>query len=163
MSLTERRPPQPTTVGATAVTDPVDAFLAAVEAGAIAGCTVWSDDAVVDATVPEWRFTIAGADAIRDEYRRWFTDPGRFEELRRLPVEGGEVVEYLLTWTRGGVPHASHHVHVLTVRDGAIVADTVMCGGRWSAALLAEMAAAEAERRATAAGGAAGEREATGG
>jgi len=46
------------------------------------------------------------------------------------------------TWTEGGVPHAVHHVHVLAVGDGRITADTVMCGGRWSAALLAEMEAA---------------------
>jgi hypothetical protein len=87
-----------------------------------------------------------GADAIRDEYGRWFAHPGRFEEMRRLAVPDGEVVEYVLTWTERGVPHAAHHVHVLTVRDGAIAADTVMCGGRWPAALLAEMAAAEAGR-----------------
>ena len=141
MTATRAVVPTPTTDST------VQGFLDAVEAGDIGGCRVWADDAVVDATVPNWRFTITGADAIRAEYGRWFAHPGRFEELRRLPVADGEVVEYLLTWTEGGVPHAAHHVHVLTVRDGAIVADTVMCGGRWSAALLAEMAEASAARR----------------
>jgi hypothetical protein len=126
----------------TTTTTAVDRFLAAVEAGAIGGCTAWAADAEVDATVPNWRFTIRGADAIRTEYARWFAEPGRFEELRRWPVADGEVVEYLLSWTEQGVPHAAHHVHLLTVRDGAIVHDTVMCGGRWSAGLLAEMEAA---------------------
>jgi hypothetical protein len=42
------------------------------------------------------------------------------------------------------VPHAGHDLHVLTVRDARIVADTVFCGGRWPASVLAEMAAAHA-------------------
>ncbi len=43
-----------------------------------------------------------------------------------------------------GVPHAAHHMHLLRVADGRIVSDTVMCGGRWPAGLLAEMEAASA-------------------
>lgn len=39
-------------------------------------------------------------------------------------------------------PH--NHMHRLTVRGGRIVADTVFCGGRWPASLLAEMEAASA-------------------
>jgi len=35
-------------------------------------------------------------------------------------------------------------MHLLTVRDDLIVADTVFCGGRWPAALLAEREAADA-------------------
>jgi hypothetical protein len=142
MSTTAPAPTDPVTAATATTAATVQVFLDAVEAGAIPTCDVWSADAAVDATVPNWRFTIRGPDAIRAEYGRWFTHPGRFEELRRLPVAGGEVVEYLLTWTEGGVPHAVHHVHVLAVGDGRITADTVMCGGRWSAALLAEMEAA---------------------
>jgi len=108
----------------------------------VAGCDAWSADAVLDATVPNWRFRVVGASAIRGEYAGWFADPGRFEQLHRWPTSDGEVVEYTLTWTEHGVPHAAHHVHLLTVRDDRIVADTVVCGGRWSAALLAEMEAA---------------------
>jgi hypothetical protein len=118
----------------------VDQFLTAVESGEIAGCGVWRDDAVLDATVPNWRFQVTGADAIRAEYAKWFADPGAFEQLRRLRTEDGEVVEYTLTWTEDGVAHAAHHVHLLTVDDGQIVADTVLCGGRWPEPLVAEMA-----------------------
>jgi hypothetical protein len=96
---------------------------------------------VLDATVPNWRFTTRGGDAIRAEYGRWFADAGHFEYLRRLPTAGGEVVDYLLTWEEQGVPHAAHHMHILEVSDGRIAADTVMCGGRWPAGLLAEMEA----------------------
>ena len=124
----------------------VDEFLAAIENASIPGCDVWSADATLDATVPNWRLHAAGAGAIRAEYARWFADPGHFDELHRYAVGGGptEVVEYTLSWTENGVPHAGHHLHVLTVRDDRIVADMVFCGGRWPAALLAEMEAAGA-------------------
>ena len=123
----------------------IDAFLDAVSGATIPACDVWSADAVLDATVPNWRLHANGPDAIRAEYSRWFADPGHFHDLRRYPVEGGsrEVVEYTLSWQERGVPHAAHHMHLLTVRDGRIVSDTVMCGGRWPSSLLAEMEAAD--------------------
>jgi hypothetical protein len=125
---------------------PVDMFLHAIENATIPACDAWSADATLDATVPNWRLHAAGPDAIRAEYARWFADPGHFDELRRYPATGGasEVVEYTLSWSENDVPHAAHHMHLLTVRDGLIVADTVFCGGRWPAALLAEMEAADA-------------------
>jgi hypothetical protein len=123
----------------------VDKFLGAIESAAIPGCDAWSADATLDATVPNWRLRAAGADAIRAEYAKWFADPGRFGELRRHVIDGGtgEVVEYTLSWSENGVPHAAHHLHLLTVRDDRIVADMVFCGGRWPARLLAEMEAAD--------------------
>jgi hypothetical protein len=120
----------------------VDRFTTAIEAGVRVGPGVFADDAVVDATVPNWRWTIRGARAIADTFAGWFADPGDFESLRRTPVAGGEIVEFTLTWQENGIPHACHQSHHLTVRDGSIVADTVFCGGRWNAALLAEMAEA---------------------
>jgi hypothetical protein len=121
-------------------------FLQAIETATIPGCDAWSPDATLDATVPGWRLHAAGPDAIRAEYARWFADPGHFDELRRYPVSGGasEVVEYTLTWTENGVPHAGHHMHLITVRGNRIASDMVFCGGRWPAALLAEMEAADA-------------------
>jgi hypothetical protein len=123
----------------------VDEFLQAIEKAGIPGCDVWSADATLDATVPNWRLHRTGPDAIRSEYARWFADPAQIGELRRYQVADGsaEVIEYTLSWVERGVPHAAHHLHVLTVRDGRIVADTVFCGGRWPASLLAEMEAAD--------------------
>jgi hypothetical protein len=126
----------------------IDQFLDAIKTATIPACDAWSADATLDATVPNWRLHASGADAIRAEYSRWFVDPGQFGEFRRFPVQadGGpsEIVEYTLSWTENGVPHAAHHMHLLTVREDRIVADTVMCGGRWPASLLAEMEAADA-------------------
>ncbi len=120
----------------------VNRFAAAIEAGARVEPGVFAADAVVDATVPNWRWTVRGAEAIGDTFAGWFADPGHFESLRRSPLPDGELLEFTLSWQENGVPHACHQAHRLTVRDGSIVEDTVYCGGRWPAALLAEMAEA---------------------
>jgi hypothetical protein len=120
----------------------IDSFLAAITSGAGIPNDLYAPDATLDATVPNWRFTVRGREAIVAEYGRWFGLPGTLEELVRSALPGGEVVTYLLTWTESGVPHAAHHCHIVAVDDaGRIASDMVFCGGRWPAALLAEMAA----------------------
>jgi hypothetical protein len=127
----------------TAAPTAVDRFVAAIEAGVRVGAGVFAADAVVDATVPNWRWTIRGAADIADTFAGWFADPGRFETVRRTPLPDGELLEFTLTWQENGVPHACHQAHRLTLGDGGIVEDTVFCGGRWPASLLAEMAEAD--------------------
>ena len=122
---------------------PIDRFLAAVADATIQSSNLWSQESTLDATVPNWRFTRRGADEIVAEYSGWFSTRGRFTELRRHQIDRGEVVEYTLAWEEGGVPHAAHHVHILTVDNERIATDTVMCGGRWPASLLAQMEEAE--------------------
>ena len=125
----------------TTTTTAIDDFLAAV-CGDHRG-RPWTDDAVIDAVVPGWRFAISGADAIDRQLRSWFRDPGTLEELRRHPIATGEVVEFTVTWVEDGVPHAARQVHVLEVdHDGRITHDGMWCGGRWPAQLLAQMEAA---------------------
>lgn len=121
----------------------IDRFLDSVRLGRIDECDAWAEDATLDATVPNWRFHRTGADRIKETYRGWFADPGAFEQLRREPTATGEAVAYTLSWTEDGIPHAAHHAHFLDVVDDRIVADTVLCGGRWPASLLAEMEAAD--------------------
>ena len=122
----------------------IDKFLSAVASGDGIPDDVYADDAVLDATVPGWRFSARGGSAIAATYATWFADPADFEELDRHPVEGGEIVRFFLTWTENGVPHGAHHVHLLmTDASGRIATDTVFCGGRWNATLLAQMAEAD--------------------
>ncbi len=133
----------PTGGAGTAGTRTVERFLDAAAAGAGIPTELLAPDVVLDATVPGWRYALSGACAVADEYSSWVADPRGFEELERLPVEGGEVVTYLLTWVERGIPHAAHHCHVLRFDpDGRIARDRFFCGGRWDAGLLAEMAAA---------------------
>jgi hypothetical protein len=122
-------------------TSAIHGLLAGIEAGSVpAG--VFSEDAILDATVPNWRFSVHGGDAVRTELSRWFADPGRFEDLQRTSLPDGELVEFTLTWEEHRVAHACHQAHILRLRNDQIVADTAFCGGRWPAPLLAEMRAA---------------------
>lgn len=124
----------------------VDDFLAAVEAGKGAGVAgLYSDDAVLDATVPNWRFTKRGGEAIAAEYARWFADPAQFRELDRHSTADAELITYFLTWVEDGVPHGAHHSHLISVDkdSGLITYDRVFCGGRWNGDLLGQMEAAE--------------------
>ncbi|HEX3541490.1 MAG TPA: hypothetical protein VHT75_13730 [Acidimicrobiales bacterium] len=120
----------------------VDQFLDAIERATVDRVDVFAVDATVDATVPHWRFTVAGDEAIRAEFSTWYAARGAFDELIRLPLPDGELVSYTLSWEENGIPHACHQVHVLTVAGERILADRVWCGGRWPAQLLAEMEAA---------------------
>jgi hypothetical protein len=123
----------------------IDRFLAAVTSASIASAEdVWSSDAVLDATVPNWHMTINGADAVRAEFAKWYADKGEFEQLDQVPIPTGVAVRFLLTWTEHGIPHAAHQAHFLQIRDDRIVAHQVWCGGRWPADLLAEMEKASA-------------------
>jgi len=120
----------------------IDRMLSAITAGDGVGDDVFAGEATLDATIPGWRFTLGDAESIRRQFAVWFADPGEFEELERLPVTDGEIVTFQLTWTEDGVLHAAHQAHLLRVADDRIVADTMFCGGRWPAPLLAEMARA---------------------
>ncbi len=122
--------------------DPISDFLKAVEAAAIEQTDVYSDDAVLDATVPNWRLCVVGGEAIKAEYSKWFSEPATFVSLERIPVPDGELVIYEHEFMHDGVRHRGHHAHHLVVRDGKIASDTVWCGGKWPEPLLEDMAAA---------------------
>jgi hypothetical protein len=115
-------------------------MLEAIESGTRIGAGVFADDAVLDATVPSWRFTTRGSGPVSEQMAQWYADPGAFEELERIPVPGGEVVRFLLRWSERGAPFAAHQTHLLQVgADGRITADRMFCGGRWDASLLERM------------------------
>jgi hypothetical protein len=120
-------------------TDVVDALLAAVAAGRGVPASLYADDAVLDATVPGWRFEARGAEAVARELSGWYADPGSFGAVSRWAIAGGEVVVFELSWEEAGTPHAAHQGHVLVVDGGRIAHQTAFCGGRWPASLLARM------------------------
>jgi hypothetical protein len=119
----------------------IDALLAGIEAGAVPAA-VFADDVILDATVPNWRYTTRGGPAVQAELSRWYADPGHFNDLHRARLDDGELVEFTLTWEENGVTHMCHQAHILRLRDELVASDTAFCGGRWPAPLIAEMAAA---------------------
>ena len=106
--------------------------------------SLFTDDAVLDATVPNWRLRRSGSDAIAAELSTWYHDPGHVDKLSIRDVANGVAVEVDLSWNDDGVPHACHQMHVIRIAEDRIASDTVFCGGRWPADLLAEMEAANA-------------------
>ena len=133
-----------TTTLPTRLSPTVDRFLDAIAGGAGVPADLLGPEATLDATVPEWRFEVAGSEAVARQYGIWFAAPAAFEELERHAVDGGEVVTYLLAWVQDGTPYAARHCHVLSFDDdGRIARDQFFCGGRWNAARLAEMAAVQ--------------------
>jgi hypothetical protein len=129
--------------------DVVARLLAQLAAGTGVDAELFTPDAALDATVPNWRFSVHGGDAVAAQFTSWFTfdQPGSFDELRRLPTPGGEVVELALQWTEHGTLHACHQSLIIDLDGGRIVRITLFCGGRWPAPLLAEMEAANMAAR----------------
>ena len=123
---------------------PVDRLLTGIEAGTISG-DVFSDDAVLDATVPNWRFSVRGGTAVREQLGLWYADPGQFQSLQRTPLPDGELVEFTLTWTEHDIEHTCHQAHILKLDNGRVTRDTAFCGGRWPAPLVEEMRQAQSE------------------
>lgn len=119
--------------------DVVGEFLAAISEARMQNYDAFAPSAVIDATVPNWRYRVEGSEAIRKELGRWYADPGTFEDLNRTSLPGGELVQFTLCWEENGVPHAAHQAHVIQVDSEGITYDTIWCGGRWPAGLLAQM------------------------
>jgi len=124
--------------------DPAQRLIDSIAAGTGIPADLFAADAVLDATVPHWRYETAGAEAIGLELAKWYKDPATIDKVVRRPIPGGVALELDFSWEDGGVPHAAHQLHLLTLDGPAIAGHTVFCGGRWNAELLAEMEAARA-------------------
>ncbi len=118
----------------------VDEFVAGI-AQADISTRVFHANAVLDATVPNWRYQVRGAAEVQAELTKWYAAPGRFEALQRTGLPDGELVQFTLCWTEEGVVHTCHQAHILQVQHDRVIRDTVWCGGRWPAGLVAEMEA----------------------
>jgi hypothetical protein len=117
----------------------VDAYLDQLAEGVLGTTGLLADDARFAATVPQWRYRVQGADAVRKELGSWFACPTRIVEERRLPTAEGEVLVLGLRWEEGGGTWGAHQIHVLTVVDGRIAEVQAACGGRWSPEVLAHL------------------------
>jgi hypothetical protein len=120
-------------------TDTVSRFLDAAGLGTGVPADLYAEGAVLDATVPMWRFEVHGPAAISSQLSAWFPACATFSELHRAPLPSGELLSFSLAWLEGGNPVAIHQVHLLELRDGKITHQEAWCGGRWDAALQAEI------------------------
>jgi hypothetical protein len=125
----------------TTTADPVTLFLDAVAQGSGIPADIYAPGAVLDATVPNWRLEAHGPAAISGQLSGSYAHPGRLHDVVRSPLPGGALVRFTVAWTEGGIPMAAHQIHVFEVGQGAITHQDVWCGGRWDAALQAEIEA----------------------
>ena len=138
--MTQTAPsPRPLLAGAQPV---VSRLLDAVVSGAGVPAELFAPEAVLDATVPHFRFAQRGPAAVAGQLSSWFADPGDLSELRRTPVDDGEVVSFTLHWFEQGRRMSAHQAHLVTVADDRIARLEVWCGGRWDPATTAEIAVA---------------------
>src|SRR3954451_17966800 len=110
-------------------TNVIDALLHAIETADVT-TELFTDDVVLDATVPNWRFEVRGRDDVTEQLRDWFADPGHFETVRREPLPHGELVDFTLHWNENGIPHACHQAHILELSGGGVTRGTAVFGGR---------------------------------
>ena len=122
-------------------TNPITRLLDAVAAGTGVPTDIFAPDAVLDATVPGWRFEKHGPAAIATKLSGWYETPATLTEVTRSPVPGGETVRFTQACDGPAGPWAARQVHVLTVDGGRIVRQEMWCGGRWDAERQAAMRA----------------------
>jgi hypothetical protein len=125
------------------MTDTITRWLDAVTAGTGIPQDLFTDDAVLDATIPGFRFAQHGPAAVAGQMSSWFADPGAFTDLQRTALPGGaELVRFLLTWHEDGDEWAAHQSHVIELDGDRIRRHEMFCGGRWNSARQAEIAQA---------------------
>lgn len=121
--------------------DTVTRFLDAVTAGTGVPAGLYAPGAVLDATVPMWRLEQHGPDRIAAQLSRWYGTPATLTELVRSPLPDGEAVRFTQECDTPAGPWIAHQSHFLTVEDGLVVRHEAWCGGRWEAALQADIEA----------------------
>jgi hypothetical protein len=121
--------------------DTVTRFLAAVTAGTGVPADLYAPGAVLDATVPMWRFEQRGPERIAAQLSRWYDHPGTLTEVVRTPTPDGETVRFTFEWVEPNGPWIARQSHFLTIDGGRITRQEAWCGGRWDAAQQAEIQA----------------------
>jgi hypothetical protein len=100
-------------------------------------------DALLDVSVPQWRFQLQGQAAICQWLREEIEavgGAGRVASWRVTPTFDGLVVEWEVQFTRDGEEHLWREVHLFHT-DGEVITEHVnYCTGIWDAATIARQA-----------------------
>ena len=100
---------------------------------------IYADDAVFDASVPNWHFQYEGGSKCVEQLADWFgIVPDVFQPIV-TPTEDGAVVDFEMRRMCPGNPaenHAPHvegtrQAHIFRFRDGKITEQRVYCAGEW--------------------------------
>lgn len=124
-------------------TDTVSRLLEAITAGTGVPQELFAPDAVLDATIPGFRFAQHGPEHVAGQMSSWFAHPGAFDDLERTALARDvELVRFVLTWDEDGDRWAAHQSHLVELEGDLIRHVEMFCGGRWDSRRQAEIAAA---------------------
>jgi hypothetical protein len=100
-------------------------------------------DAVIDVSVPQWRFQLQGREAIRELLREELAHlegGGRVSGWRVTPIDDGLVAEVEVRFVEDGEERQWREVHLFHTKDDAIAEHVNYCTGIWDAATIARHA-----------------------
>ncbi len=104
---------------------------------------LYRPDAVVDVSVPQWRYQLQGRPAIRQllrEERRYVESGGRVSSWRVTPTGDGLVAEVEVRFIQEGEERQWREVHLFHTDGEAITEHANYCTGIWDAATIARHA-----------------------
>ncbi len=103
---------------------------------------LYRQDAILDASVPQWRYQLQGRDAIRAQHAQEFGSVrgARVAASRVTPTLDGVVVEIEGCFEEDGEECLWREVHILHTDGAAITEHVGYCTGIWDAATIARQA-----------------------
>lgn len=103
---------------------------ARLEAEDFAGiAALYAPDAILDVTLPAWRFQLQGRAAIAAQFAHWYEIPARILRWDVRSASWGAVLEAEEIHDDGIYFRYTYH---LIVEDGEIVRHFVFCPGAWT-------------------------------
>lgn len=104
---------------------------------------LYRPDALLDVSVPQWRYQLQGAAAIAEQWREELAPAagsGWVASLRETPTADGVAVEVEVHFTLDGEERMWREVHLVHTDGEAITEHVSYCTGIWDAATIARHA-----------------------
>lgn len=122
----------------------VERFTTRIQQGEFDGIAdLYTEDALFDAHVPDWRFQVQGPDAIARQIQQWFQLPGSFHDVVAHQTVSGDLIVRFEWREEEGTDRAivSREMQQWRLAGGRIAEQVVFCAGRWDVPLVQKMAA----------------------
>lgn len=123
------------------ITELITARLSALDFDGLA--ELYRPDALLDVSVPQWRYQLQGREAIRQalaEELAPLVESARVTGKRATPTDDGVVVELEVRFMQAGEERQWREVHLFHTDGMAITEHLNYCTGVWDAATVARQA-----------------------
>ena len=105
---------------------------------------LYTDGALFDINVPEWRYQLQGHEHIRQQLDEWHPQSPELVDWQQRHTPWGAVVELAL-WERDNHELYSRSIHLLDIGDDRITRHVMYCTGNWTKETLRQATASLAE------------------